>query len=101
MNAPRGPAWMENLAKHAPEIAQQIGVVEGAITRDGALSQKTKTLMMMLGDALLGHNDGVAALANRARSLGANDKEIAETVAMAYLMGGLPGLVTGGNAFRQ
>ncbi len=92
---------MENLSKHAPEIAQQIGGVQGTITKDGALSQKTKTLMMMMGDALLGHGDGVANLANRARALGATDKEIAETVAMAYLMGGLPGLVTGGNAFRQ
>jgi len=92
---------LEHLAKHAPEIAQQIGAVQGTIQKDGALSLKTKTLMTMLGDALLGHADGVAAIARRARSLGATEQEIAETVAVAYLMGGLPALISGTAAFRE
>ena len=41
------------------------------------------------------------AIAKRARSLGATEGEIAETVGMAFIMGGLPGLVTGANAFRE
>jgi len=68
---------------------------------DGALSVKTKTLMMMLCDALLAHPDGVANIAKRARDLGASDAEIVETLAVAFLMGGLPGLNTGANAFRD
>ena len=97
----RPPSWQDNLKKSAPEMAKQMADVQAAITKDGALSQKTKTLMMMLCDALLGHNDGVANLARRAKSLGATDAEIAETIGMAFLMGGLPGLVTGSNAFRE
>jgi len=38
---------------------------------------------------------------NRARSLGVTEPEIAETVRVAFLMGGMPGLVTGCNAFPQ
>ncbi len=57
--------------------------------------------MTMLCDALLGHTNGVANIAKRARSLGASDAEIAETLAVAFLMGGMPGLVTGANAFRD
>ncbi|MFC1905788.1 carboxymuconolactone decarboxylase family protein [Chloroflexota bacterium] len=68
---------------------------------DGALSVKTKTLMMMLCDALLAHPDGVTNIAKQARALGASENEIAETLAVAFLMGGLPGLVTGANAFRD
>ena len=68
---------------------------------DGALSVKTKTLMMMLCDSLLAHPEGVASLAKRARALGASENEITETLSMAFLMGGLPGLVTGTNAFRD
>ncbi len=101
MTAPRGPAWMQHLAKHAPEIAQQIGAVQGTISKDGALSLKTKTLMMMLGDAILGHADGVASIAQRARSLGCTEQEIAETVAIAYLMAGLPALFTASGAFKD
>ena len=97
----RVPGWLENLGKHAPDIAAQIAGLQEAVTKDAALSLKTKTLMMMLCDALLGHPDGVANIAKRARSLGASENEIAETVAMAFLMGGLPGLVTGSNAFRE
>ena len=71
------------------------------VLAEGALSIKTKTLMMMLCDALLGHTDGVANIAKRARDLGASETEIAETVAVAFMMGGMPGLVTGANAFRD
>jgi alkylhydroperoxidase/carboxymuconolactone decarboxylase family protein YurZ len=75
--------------------------LQDVIMKDGALSLKTKTLMMLLCDALLAHPDGVANIARRARSLGATDDEIVETVGVAFLMGGMPGLVTGANAFRQ
>jgi alkylhydroperoxidase/carboxymuconolactone decarboxylase family protein YurZ len=62
---------------------------------------KVKTLMTMICDALLAHSDGVAAIANRARSMGATEEEIAEAVGVAFLMGGLPALVTGASAFRE
>jgi alkylhydroperoxidase/carboxymuconolactone decarboxylase family protein YurZ len=75
--------------------------VRESILTDGALSLKVKTLMTMLCDALLAHPDGVANIAKRARALGASEAEIGETVAVAFLMGGLPALVTGSNAFRD
>jgi len=58
-------------------------------------------MMTMLCDALLGHADGVATIANRARAAGATEDEIAETVGVAFLFGGMPALVTGANAFRK
>ncbi len=97
----RVPGWLDNLGKHTPDVAAKIAGLQEAVTKDAALSLKTKTLMMMLCDALLGHPDGVANIAKRARSLGASENEIAETVGVAFLMGGLPGLVTGSNAFRE
>jgi alkylhydroperoxidase/carboxymuconolactone decarboxylase family protein YurZ len=42
----------------------------------------------------------VAALAGRVRQLGATEQEIAETVRMAFMAGGLPALITALNAFR-
>ena len=57
--------------------------------------------MMMLCDSLLSHPDGVQAIASRARGMGASKEEIAETLQVAFLMGGLPALVTGCNAFQE
>lgn len=68
---------------------------------EGALSLKVKVLMTMLCDALLAHPDGVANIANRARAVGATEEEIAETVGVAFVMGGTPALVTGANAFKS
>ena len=101
MTTPRPVNWQTVLEKQAPELQKQISGLRESVQKDGALSLKTKTLMMMLCDALLGHADGVANIARRARTLGASEGEITETVAVAFLMGGLPGLVTGANAFRE
>jgi alkylhydroperoxidase/carboxymuconolactone decarboxylase family protein YurZ len=94
-------AWQTILGKHAPELFKQATGLQETITGDGALSAKTKTLMMMLCDALLAHPEGVAHIAKRARALGASENEITETLAVAFLMGGLPGLVTGTKAFQD
>ena len=101
MTTPRPAAWQTALEKEAPEVLKHLTGLRESLLADGALSAKTKTLMTMFGDALLGHADGVANIARRARTLGATEGEIAETVGVAFLMGGMPGLITGANAFRE
>lgn len=93
--------FQEALQANTPELMKNVNALRSGLTVDGALSAKTKTLMMMLCDALLGHGDGVANIARGARALGATEGEIAETVAVAFMMGGMPGLVTAANAFRK
>ena len=96
-----GPGWAAALQQGDPKLAEYLNTGREFIVPDGALSAKVKTLMMMLCDALLGHEGGVAAIADRARGMGATEEEIAETVRVAFLMGGLPALVTGANAFSK
>ncbi len=93
--------WQAALQKSAPALLNDVNSVRESIMADGALSMKVKTLMTMICDALLAHGDGVATIANRARSMGATEEEIAEAVGVAFLMGGLPALVTGASAFRD
>ena len=71
------------------------------VLKDGAIPAKYKILMTMIVDALLSHPDGVATIANRARTAGASEAEIQEAVEVAYLFGGTPALVTAANAFRK
>ena len=93
--------WQETLQKDAPELLKLVNAARESVLTDGALSLKVKTLMTMLCDALLAHPDGVANIANRARAAGATEEEIAETVGVAFLFGGMPALVTGANAFKR
>ena len=99
MTQPAG--WQTTLAENAPDLLELVNGARDSVLTDGALSLKVKTLMTMLCDALLAHPDGVANIANRARAAGATEEEIAETVAVAFLFGGMPALVTGTNAFRK
>jgi alkylhydroperoxidase/carboxymuconolactone decarboxylase family protein YurZ len=101
MTTSRPINWQTMLGKSAPELLKQASVLQQTVLVEGALSVKTKTLMILLCDAVLGHSEGVAILAGRARSLGASEAEIAETVAVAFLMGGFPGAVNGAFAFRE
>ena len=101
MAQPQAAPWQPMLEQNAPDLLKNVAGVREAVLQDGALSLKVKTMMTMLCDALLGHADGVANIANRARAAGASEEEIAETVGVAFLFGGMPALVTGANAFRK
>ena len=93
--------FVETLEHNDPELLSQTTALRNFVEKDGALSAKTKILMEMLGDAILGHADGVKSIADRARAQGATEAEITETVRMAFLFGGLPGLYTGISAWRK
>ncbi len=95
------PWFVEALEKGDPELLGQMASVQEFAGKEGALPARVKTLMSMLADAILGHGDGVAAIAERARAQGASEEEIAETVRMAFVCGGMPGLVTGARALRR
>ncbi|MFC1873178.1 carboxymuconolactone decarboxylase family protein [Chloroflexota bacterium] len=95
-----GPgSWQAKLENNTPGLLKNMNELRETLLIEGVLSLKTKTLMMMLCDALLAHPEGVAGLAKRARNQGASEEEIAETLSIAFLMGGMPALVTGANAF--
>ena len=93
--------FQQLIDEHAPDLGAVVANARGSIMDEGALPAKVKTLMMMICDALLNHESGVTNLANRARALGASEGEIKEALGVAYLMGGLPALVAGSNAFRN
>jgi alkylhydroperoxidase/carboxymuconolactone decarboxylase family protein YurZ len=94
------PFYVEALEKGDPELLKQFTSLQEFSTKEGALPAKIKTLMSVMGDAMLGRPEGVKVLAERARTQGATEAEIAETVRMAFFFGGIPALVTASHAFR-
>jgi alkylhydroperoxidase/carboxymuconolactone decarboxylase family protein YurZ len=95
------PFFVEALEKNDLQLLRQMTSLQDFVSKEGALPAKIKTLMSMLGDAILGHAEGVKAIAERARAQGATEPEIAETVRMALFCAGMPGLVTGTYAFQK
>ncbi|NLE09210.1 MAG: carboxymuconolactone decarboxylase family protein [Dehalococcoidales bacterium] len=93
--------WHEVLQNNLPDLMKSVNEIRKCTTSDGALTSETKTLMTLLGDMILGHAEGVASIARQARIDGISDEAIKETIEVAYLMGGLPALITGANAFRN
>ena len=101
MAQPSLPPWIQTLNERDPKFVESYMAQRERILADGAIPAKYKHLMTMIVDALLSHPDGVANIANRARSAGASEAEIQEAVEVAYLFGGTPALVTAVNAFRK
>jgi alkylhydroperoxidase/carboxymuconolactone decarboxylase family protein YurZ len=89
------------LKDHDPELYELAKGVRAHVMADGALPAKIKTLMAMLCDAMRDRHAAVPVLANMARAQGATEAEIAETVAVAYWIGGVHALNTGAEAFRR
>ena len=100
MAQPTLPPWIQTLQQRDPEFVSSYMAQRDRILGEDAIPAKYKILMTMIVDALLSHPDGVANIANRARSAGASEAEIQEAVEVAYLFGGTPALVTAVNAFR-
>ena len=94
------PPWIKPMQERDPKFVESYIAQREHILKDGAIPAKYKHLMTMIVDALDSHPDGVANIANRARSAGASEAEIQEAVEVAYLFGGTPALVTAMNAFK-
>ena len=86
MTQPQVPGYITALNANDPQLAEWVNTGREFIIADGAL---------------LAHADGVKAISDRARAMGASEEEISETIRVAFWMGGLPALVTGLNAFRE
>ncbi|MBW1802366.1 MAG: carboxymuconolactone decarboxylase family protein [Deltaproteobacteria bacterium] len=95
------PVWMTKLQQNNPQFAEMYMAQSDRIMKDGAIPAKYKILMTMIVDAIMAHEEGCAAIANRARAAGASEAEINEAIEVAYLFGGTPALVTATNAFSQ
>ena len=88
--------FLSKLEQVDPEFHKAIGELRGEPTT-GALDAKTRSLISLAVHMALAQGD--ARGAKTARSLGATDEEIKETVRLAFLLRGMPAILTGLTAF--
>lgn len=86
------PKFLKILKEKDPEYAGNLLKNYDKNFSDGALSSKTKTLIAMAVDAGNGDVEGVKALANQARKLGATEDELLEVVEVVQGTSGFQGL---------
>lgn len=92
--------WMEKLGAAIPGPMGGFGQLHEKTIEKGALDSKTKELIA-LGIAVTVRCDGcIAYHVHDAMASGASEKEIAETVSVAILMGGGPSVVYGIEAMQ-
>ncbi len=92
--------FIGTLSKDYPEIAKGFATMHGATAKDGALNVKTNELIA-LGIAISIRCEGcIACHVKGAIAAGATKEEIVETIGVAVLMSGGPGVVYGDKAYE-
>ena len=91
------------IAELDPEYFEKLkGIyVDGTFGREGALARKTKELIMIGITCALSRPRGVRLHTERALALGATPREVLETVEVAAIPGGMPGLWLGAETLQE
>ncbi len=93
----------EIIAKLDPEYFEKLKglYVDGTFGREGALPRKTKELIMIGITCALNRPRGVRLHSERALTLGASPREVLETMEVAAIHGGMPGLWLGVETLQE
>ena len=91
------------VAKLDPEYFQHLKglLADATFTREGALSRKTKELIMIGITCALHRPRGVRLHIERALNTGATPREIIEAIEVAAIPGGMPGLWLGVETLQE
>ena len=93
----------EVLADLDPEYFERLKglYVDGTFGRDGAMSRKTKELIMVGITCAMLRPRGIRVHSERALSLGASPREVLEAMEVAAIPGGMPGLWLGVETLQE
>jgi len=95
------PAFIEALRDRDPDLYEVVSKLALKSMGPGALEPKTKILITLALDAIVGAEQGVKGLAAQARRNGASEEEIAETLRLAYFVAGNSVLVASAFAYQD
>lgn len=81
------PPFIEKLEQSDNELFRLVSAQHDLVLAPGSLDQKTKFLILLAVDAYAS-STGVKNIAEAARKMGATDKEISESLRIAYHIAG-------------
>lgn len=88
------PPFVTNLEKRDPQFYNGVMQIIEISTQPGALDTKTKLLISLALDAIMGARNGVKSLSMQLRKIGASEEEIAEALRLSYHVAGMNVLST-------
>lgn len=94
------PPFIKKYASRDRELYDAVVNISETAFADSALDQKTRLLIALALDAVLGSDHGVASLARQIRAVGGSDQEISDALRVAYYVAGMNTLVAGNAAFE-
>ena len=92
------PPFIEKLEQADNELFRLVTAQHDLVLAPGALDLKTKFLILLAVDAFA-NSSGVKGISKAAKKLGASEKEIAESLRIAYHIAGNRFLNSAVNAF--
>lgn len=93
-------ATLAKMRKEIPDVMNGFGALSQAVTKEGALSKKTKELIA-LALGIAAHCDGCIGFHTQTLiRLGVTREEFLETLSMAIYMGGGPSLMYAAEALK-
>ena len=94
------PPFFEKVKKGDPDLYEYLTKQFDFIMKPGALDIKTKLLINLALDAIIGASEGVKNISKILKSMNVGDDAINESLRLAYQVGGLKVLTTNINAFE-
>lgn len=95
------PPFLTQFQQYDADFVEQVARIrEEAYYTPSALDVKTKLLVALALDLFSGSESGTRLLAQRARTAGATDAEIADIVRICYSVAGLQRMATSVAAFE-
>lgn len=92
---------LEFLKEHDEQIIDGLMKTRDAAFTEGALSAKTKTLIAMAIDVVIGAEEGVKFLAKDALKLGATKEQIMEVIRVVSYIRGASGVYSAARALQE
>lgn len=93
------PGFVKKYEARDKDLFDAVVNVSETAFSGNALDHKTRLLIALALDALLGSDHGVASLARQIRNAGGTNEEINEAIRVAYYVAGMNTLVCGNAAF--
>ena len=95
------PGFIKELERRDSKLYEIASSLAEEAMKPGALDAKTKLLIAMALDALVGADEGVKVLSKAARGQGATEEEIAEALRIAYYVAGNTVLSSADSAYQD
>lgn len=95
------PPFIQALETIDPEFHQEVSRIFDLAMGPGELDVKTKILISLSLDALIGSSEGVDSLSKVARGMGVTDGQIREALRIAYMVAGNGVLSAAASAYQK